>query len=291
MTSYVPLGHPGRLMTGSLCHGLWQKSPHNWVGSIHPLYILNNHRFFVHCLRSFPDLDLDFDDLGGNLTWVEPTDDQFVEFYAIYQALPLEDIAGERVGGGCSFGMRGAKQTWGMKQMTLNRKHGRSFSIWPNGFVFGTSPSKKCQTGRETCVPHTYIHAYSGIWIKGPRNAEVTCVNPFFLVPFGHIVYPNDQAQPRRFFPHSLLSINQSINKSINPSINQSIHPSFLPSIHPSIHQSTSSTKEALPLGLCAAVDASTASISGTIRLTLDGVTAQQLVVATWWRRRNRWGV
>ena len=52
-------------------------------------YILNNHRFF--CLRSFPDLDLDFDDLGGNLTWVEPTDDQFVEFYAIYQALPLED--------------------------------------------------------------------------------------------------------------------------------------------------------------------------------------------------------
>jgi len=54
-------------------------------------------------------LDLDFDDLGGNLTWVEPTDDQFVEFYAIYQALPLEDIAGERVGWWwLFFGMRGA---------------------------------------------------------------------------------------------------------------------------------------------------------------------------------------
>ena len=60
------------------------------------LYILNNHRCFCFiAVRSFPDLDLDFDDLGGNLTWVEPTDDQFVEFYAIYQALPLEDGAGK----------------------------------------------------------------------------------------------------------------------------------------------------------------------------------------------------
>ena len=121
-----------------------KKSPHNWV-AIHPLYILSNHRFFAHCLRSFPDLDLDFDDLGGNLTWVEPTDDQFVEFYAIYQALPLEDIAGERVGGGGFFGMRGAKRTWGMKQMTLNRKHGRSLDVFwylaKRFFVFGTSSS------------------------------------------------------------------------------------------------------------------------------------------------------
>ena len=41
--------------------------------------------------RSFPDLDLDFDDLGGSLTWTEPVDDQFVVAYNVYQALPLED--------------------------------------------------------------------------------------------------------------------------------------------------------------------------------------------------------
>eukprot|EP00434_Breviolum_minutum_P013777 symbB.v1.2.012153.t1/scaffold793.1/size162056/2 len=56
-----------------------------------PAYAKLSDTYAVATNLSFPDLDLDFDDLGGNLTWVEPTDDQFVEFYAIYQALPLEE--------------------------------------------------------------------------------------------------------------------------------------------------------------------------------------------------------
>eukprot|EP00439_Symbiodinium_sp_Y106_P041770 s2503_g5.t1 len=40
---------------------------------------------------SFPDLDLDFDDVGGTLVWLEPDDTDFVTSYFVYMALPLEE--------------------------------------------------------------------------------------------------------------------------------------------------------------------------------------------------------
>ena len=42
--------------------------------------------------RSFPDLDLDFDDVGGTLVWLEPDDTDFVTSYFVYMALPLEEL-------------------------------------------------------------------------------------------------------------------------------------------------------------------------------------------------------
>ncbi|CAJ1389092.1 unnamed protein product [Effrenium voratum] len=59
-----------------------------------PAFVEISDTFSVAFNLSFPDFDLDFDDLGGTLTWAEPEDQDFVLAYFVYQALPLEDALG-----------------------------------------------------------------------------------------------------------------------------------------------------------------------------------------------------
>jgi len=56
-----------------------------------PAYTLLSDTISIPTNLSFPDLDLDFDDVGGTLVWLEPDDTDFVTSYFVYMALPLEE--------------------------------------------------------------------------------------------------------------------------------------------------------------------------------------------------------